>query len=655
VETLLLAGLSNAVSATLLALLVACLARFLVRRPAVLHCLWMLVLLKLVTPPLFEVPVWWPRSWRAADATPVLASAPSDNLALAPAARVPELAFGQITTPITARGPERAQGTDRGILEVRPAALSLLRRLELDWLRLAATIWLAGSAAAGVAAMRRIMRFQRLLRDASPADGAIQDWVDELAANLGLERGPTVWWTSAKLSPMIWALGRHPRLILPVELWKSLHERKRATLVVHELAHLRRGDHRVRFFELLVTVLYWWHPVLWWARRALRDVEEQCCDAWVVWTFPDAAKSYAETLLETLDFLNQSDQAEPLLASGFGKVHHLRKRLTMIMSGNVPRLVSAWGALGSLAIAAVLLPVNATWAQKPAENDKEDVVVETVVVDPTGSARTITGPQADATVAIVGTIDTADQQPKINVTVKTDDKPAVIVSGSLEQAITALKQQLGAIKQKAPLSNEDKRRSEALARAIEEINKVAKQIEKLHLGEATAKTPTASKRVVIRKLDTNRIVELSPGGAGQKAEAEKRAAEARAKALFLIRTDDAEKDQGVQEKRAQIKQAEAELQAARAKVEALTAELHKKRQELAQANRELSRATRSLPEARVLLDRLNDTGRLEPGEPLGIVKGMQMGDADRKRLTALEKKLDKLLEEVASLKKQRGH
>ena len=142
---------------------------------------------------------------------------------------------------------------------------------------------------------------------------------------------------------MLWASGGWPRLIIPTELWKGLDERQRGTLLVHELAHLRRGDHRVRIFELVVTALYWWNPVLWWARQALRDVEEQCCDAWVVWAFPEAAKSYAETLLETLDFLNQSELSEPLLASGFGKVQHLRRRLTMIMSGTTPRLTrSAW-------------------------------------------------------------------------------------------------------------------------------------------------------------------------------------------------------------------------------------------------------------------------------------------------------------------------
>ena len=38
----------------------------LARRPAILHCLWLLVLLKLVTPPLYEVAIPWPESSRPA-------------------------------------------------------------------------------------------------------------------------------------------------------------------------------------------------------------------------------------------------------------------------------------------------------------------------------------------------------------------------------------------------------------------------------------------------------------------------------------------------------------------------------------------------------------------------------------------------------------
>ena len=63
-ETLLRAGVSNAVAATVLALVVTCLSRPLARRPAILHGLWLLVLLKLVTPPIYEVPIPWPLARR---------------------------------------------------------------------------------------------------------------------------------------------------------------------------------------------------------------------------------------------------------------------------------------------------------------------------------------------------------------------------------------------------------------------------------------------------------------------------------------------------------------------------------------------------------------------------------------------------------------
>jgi hypothetical protein len=58
-ETLLRIGLSNAVVALLMALVVVTVA-CVWRRPAVLHALWLLVLIKLVTPPLVWAPVPWP-------------------------------------------------------------------------------------------------------------------------------------------------------------------------------------------------------------------------------------------------------------------------------------------------------------------------------------------------------------------------------------------------------------------------------------------------------------------------------------------------------------------------------------------------------------------------------------------------------------------
>src|SRR6516164_1490320 len=54
-------GLGNAIAATGLALAAVVAARI-VRRPALVHALWLLVLLKLLTPPLWPVAFTWPQA-----------------------------------------------------------------------------------------------------------------------------------------------------------------------------------------------------------------------------------------------------------------------------------------------------------------------------------------------------------------------------------------------------------------------------------------------------------------------------------------------------------------------------------------------------------------------------------------------------------------
>lgn len=343
-EELMRAALTNALTATALAAVAAGLALILARRPAVVHCIWVVVLLKLVTPPLIEVPI----------APFVPEPAPTPELVAVSPEDLEWVDWEAVEAVEADEFYETAEAVAGPSWEFDPA---------LAWKGLGA-LWLAGSLATAVLAGARILRFQRRLRDASPAGWAVEEEVADLAAHMGLRRVPLVDVVDARTTPMLWGLGLRPRLILPRMLWKELDGRRRTLLLTHELAHLKRGDHLLRFFELAVTVLYWWLPVVWLVRRALRDAEEQCCDAWVVWMFPDDARAYAETLLDTVDFLNPGAEPEPLLASGFGKVQHLRKRLTMVMKGTTPRALGWKGGLAALALSGVLLPMSPTWAQK---------------------------------------------------------------------------------------------------------------------------------------------------------------------------------------------------------------------------------------------------------------------------------------------------
>jgi len=120
----------------------------------------------------------------------------------------------------------------------------------------------------------------------------------------------------------------------------------------------------VRLIELGATALYWWHPVLWWARRELHDAEEQCCDAWVLWAMPDAVRSYGTAILDTVDFVSTNRSAQPALGSTLGEFRHLKRRLLMIRQGNVARAMSGYALLGICAVGGLSLAVAPTIAQQ---------------------------------------------------------------------------------------------------------------------------------------------------------------------------------------------------------------------------------------------------------------------------------------------------
>ncbi len=607
-ETLYRAGLSNAVSATVLAVVVACVGRLIGRRPAVMHCLWLVVLLKLITPPLYEVPVPWPKA-PAAIQPP--ASLPEAHLVdrrieTAGSANSAEVVIELIATSLVSSENH----------PIPPARAAVVISPSIDWLRLACLIWLGGTVTTLVVSIARIRRFQRLLVESRPVEEDTQAWVDDLAASLGLNRSPSVWWTEAKLPPLVWSLGPRARMIIPRALWNDLGEQERSTLIIHELAHLRRGDHLVRIFELLVTALYWWHPVLWWARLALRDVEEQCCDAWVVWSCPGAAKSYAETLLETLDFLNQSDLAEPLLASGFGRPHHLRKRLIMIMSGNTPRLLGLWGTLGSLGLGALLLPVNVSWAQKAEDQAEVKVVVKT-----DDDARETITVLTDASITATAVADAAkmiedSKLGSILIEVKTDDPSTVIVGGPIDDAIKKIKDQIAEIDKEAKPSDAVVARKKTLERVVKELETISRKVKQVKVDMPKLKAEKDLKEIVLRKVELDK--KMSPE---TKAEIDKTAAE----------------------------------------VKKLAEELRVKQKELSDARNRLARL--SMGKLRPAALTIKGDGRTKDQAPLAKkpvdrverhTDVRRNDESGQKRIDELEKKLEKLLEEVASLKKDRA-
>jgi beta-lactamase regulating signal transducer with metallopeptidase domain len=391
--------LSNAVMAGVLALVAAAVTYF-VRRPALAHGLWLLVLLKLLTPPIIPLQVSWPASESLVPNTDRQASAEPDVMVAPDQANHDDVT----TILIYAANPEAFDPPSSPDVPTETAAVVS----DNPWKRISekttafgpsllTSLWLIGSCLWLGWTLVSVYRFQRILRHARIAPENLQDEVRHWAEQIGLRKCPTLWLVPGCVSPMVWTLGLGPRLLFPAKLMERLDDEQRSALLVHELAHLRRRDHWVRWIEMAVMAVFWWHPVVWWARRELHEAEEQCCDAWVVWALtigergcvsaPSSAdgdepgsanphrRAYALALLHTVDFFSHARPTLPAPASGVGQVPHLRRRLIMIMNGNTPRTLSSvgWIALLSLGLLLPLVPVK---AQSPDPQDDHDRQIE---------------------------------------------------------------------------------------------------------------------------------------------------------------------------------------------------------------------------------------------------------------------------------------
>ncbi|MCP4902550.1 MAG: M56 family metallopeptidase, partial [bacterium] len=72
------------------------------------------------------------------------------------------------------------------------------------------------------------------------------------------------------------------------------------TIIVHEIAHLRRGDMFVRYLEWVAGTLFFFWPVVAWINRRLDAARECACDEWALCHGKLTSPEYARCLLRVV-------------------------------------------------------------------------------------------------------------------------------------------------------------------------------------------------------------------------------------------------------------------------------------------------------------------------------------------------------------------
>jgi beta-lactamase regulating signal transducer with metallopeptidase domain len=222
---------------------------------------------------------------------------------------------------------------------------------ELDIEGILPALWFVGSLTMLFATAWTHAAARRLVCRSRPANEATQHTVDRLANEVGLRCRVAVRVLDSPQGPLTSGI-RLPSIVLPTTAasWDTdrLH-----SVVLHELAHVRRRDCAVQTLAQIACAAYWFNPLVWVAARRLRIERERACDDEVLarGTQPSA---YANDLLEIARSVQRRFAAPAVLA--VGSKAEFEARLVSILAigrGRVPFEISRWAISLIIAVSTV--------------------------------------------------------------------------------------------------------------------------------------------------------------------------------------------------------------------------------------------------------------------------------------------------------------
>jgi len=346
------------------------------------YWIWMLVLIKLVLPPSLWSPVsvgrWFGDELQVSadalleDDQPVAAEPPSTAVQIlsqpAPLWIEP---MGDVSWRAAMAEPSvfPAAPGDDGVIEPDTAGASVEADqprvapaapiTALDWRGFALLAWAGVVVALLLLLLQRAVFVRGLVAQAAEASASMQNVLDECRARVGLGRAVALKISPNATSPAVCGLVR-PVILIPRNLAPKISRHDLHAVLLHELAHVKRGDLWISLAQTLLQIVYFYNPLLWLANAVIRRVREQAVDEAVLVAMGESAPDYPETLVNVAKIAFKRRPVLSLRLIGVVESKSaLTARIKHILNRPFPK-TARLGILGVLVvaiIAAVMLPM----------------------------------------------------------------------------------------------------------------------------------------------------------------------------------------------------------------------------------------------------------------------------------------------------------
>ena len=168
-------------------------------------------------------------------------------------------------------------------------------------LRLLPLLWLVGALVLAGLASLRSFSFSARLSGRPVTDPEVLELLEDCKRELGVRALIVAVRTPRVSSPALLGFIR-PWLLLPEGMLERLSPEDLRSVLLHELAHLKRRDIAVNWLVSVLQVLHWFNPIIWCAFYRMRTDRELACDAFVLsHSRTEEPKRYGRTIVRLLE------------------------------------------------------------------------------------------------------------------------------------------------------------------------------------------------------------------------------------------------------------------------------------------------------------------------------------------------------------------
>jgi beta-lactamase regulating signal transducer with metallopeptidase domain len=238
----------------------------------------------------------------------------------------------------------------------------------ISWQGVVFSGWLVGTLVLLALLGRRFYFVTGLIAKSKPANERSLEMLDECRSRIGISRDIELRLTGNKLSPAVCGLFK-PVILIPSALLKKLSREKLKTVLIHELAHVKRGDAWVNLLQTMLQIVYFYNPLVWLANAMVRRAREQAVDEMVLVTLRPETKNYSNMLIDIAETAFWRPNFSLSIIGVAESKRALERRISHMLTRPVPKS-SKLGCLGLttiVVIGAILLPMNRNSTAQAAE------------------------------------------------------------------------------------------------------------------------------------------------------------------------------------------------------------------------------------------------------------------------------------------------